>query len=177
MARTVNTYSLRGFLRTLMFSLLVAGVSGVVVFLSAPETINCERMAGSGVDCTLTRSLLGRYPLKTTTFDGVRQVKIDEYKEIASISRNRRRPGTSYRLEFASAGAIGHSVHSGYGELDSVRASVEQMVADAKQQEFEATLTGSPRAHRWSLGFVAFGISVMVLWVLGYFFPVLRPRR
>ena len=175
MSGQVATYSRKGFLYTATFAAIVTAVRGLVAFLSAPEHVACSRRDGV-VGCTLTRALAGRLPVRTVEVVDLGSLRVETYREESGIGRRTTYGRESHRLRFVAASGIAFGVHAPAGELAALRDDVEELLAGtAAPGDLAATLSGTPRAHRWSLGFLAFGLSLVPLWVLGYFFPALRP--
>ena len=177
MTAPVDTYSRKGFLYTLGFAAVVVAVSALVAFLSASEVVTCRRVSGARVDCTLARTLAGGVPVKTAILQNVLQLAVVESRERTGIGQPRRAAGPTYRLRFVAEGGDFLSVQTGFSELDSLRSRVEEMLRDRSTPRLDAVLPGSPRVHPWSIGFLVFGLALVPLWVLGYFFPALRPKQ
>ena len=176
MTSAVETYSRSGFIKTAVFAIVLTGVSGLVAVVSAPERVDCSS-AGNVVNCELTRALGGRVPVKRVVLRDVRSATIAETEEVSGIGRPRREGDTSYRLRIVAADQIAFSVHSSESELHDLRTALERLRSPRGDAELHTKLTGTPWIHPWSVAALILGIALIPLWVLGYFFPALRPNR
>lgn len=173
------TYSRRGFIATLSLAAVVSALSGLVAYLSSGEEVSCTRAAGS-VDCTVTQRLAGAIPLRTRVLRDVRDVTVATSRgPQGAVGRNRRPFGPDHRLVYVTVGPTTHAGARGdAGDLRSVAERLRRLIDGTGDVDtFAATVRGQATAHRWSVGFLIFGLALVPLWVLGYFFPALRPVR
>jgi uncharacterized protein YijF (DUF1287 family) len=174
MSGPVETYSRRGFLYTAALAAVMTVAGGLVVYLSAAEIIDCDR-SGGRVDCRFTRTLAGRYPIFTKTMHNLSSVYFAEHE--LSAGENQQETVTVYRLHVFGDNGDYLTVQTAEGEARAVQQRFVAMLRDVGADGFRARLSGSPRHQTWSAILLLLGVSLVPLWILGYFFPALRPRR
>jgi hypothetical protein len=171
----IGTYSRRGALATLTFGLVVMGVTGVLVYLAAPETLRCERNAAGQPVCTLERRVMG-LPLREQDLGVVQAAKVSESKRESSRSNTRNNYSPSFWLLIYTERGMVDTVQSrDYSASQKVQGQLQAFVTDRQAPAFDATLPGTPRTLRYALIGFAVGAAIPLLWVLGYFFPWMRP--
>jgi hypothetical protein len=172
----IDTYSRKGFLFTLVFSAALSGATGVVAYVTAPETVTCSRTNGIRIDCSLVRTIGERVPLPPQVIADVAEIRIVQPAPPSVSSGNTRSVQAAPRLRFGAPDGEFFSVQSHGSELDAIRRGVQAMLDDRAAPDVTGVLAGTPRHHTWSSVACAVGLSIVPLWILGYLFPALRPK-
>jgi hypothetical protein len=172
MTQTVDTYSRQGFIMTAAFAAVTTVVGALVVYLSATERIDCRR-SDARVDCVFSRTILGSIPVLRKRVPNVTSAHMatsDHDSDDAPTV-------TVYRLRVFGDNGQYLSVQTEEREVVLVQERLTAMLRDPATDRLALALTGSPRHHTWSAIVLAFGVTLVPLWILGYFFPSLRPNQ
>ena len=176
MGKQVQTYSLRGFLATAGVAALAGTIGGTVAFSTAPEVVTCGANAGR-VNCELVRSLAGRVQLRSVTATDIDAVTIEAGDSGVVPGDPPVLNRTSYRLRLTGTESSTFSTRSDPADLENLRGQVGSLLSTRAGNTAPVILRGSPIAHMASLGFLLLGLALLPLWLLGYFFPALRPKQ
>lgn len=176
MSGTVDTYSPRGFLYTLIFCTALAAVGGLVAYLSAPERLVCTRGDAGTVECRLTRLAASRVVIRDIALFDVSGVALEEPTPDSGIGKDDAGPPPLPRLRFLTADGWTFSAHGEGARLRPVLAAVTALIRGEGPDRVDADLPGTPKAHRIFVGVAVAGPVILGLWVLGLLFPALRPR-
>lgn len=178
MARTVDTYSARGFAYTALFSVAVMAISGWLLYLSAPERLTCDRTADGRVLCRLERTVAG-IAVRDRAMGRVQGAVVvsSTPSEPRVGARPRTQQGSHWVRYHTDAGWLEGVQTASHHEQATLVSGLDGFLADRQATRFEAGVGGQgPVARHVPWVFVA-GASILPLWLVGYFFPATRPSR
>lgn len=160
-------YNFKGFRQTLTFSLAFCAATGLLTWLAAAESIECNRNPAGKISCSLTREP-GGYPLPPRSLERVTCVR--------RLTHRSDDDDDSYSLVLSSpAGELESVTVDDQSEIDTVTAEIKAFFNNPAAPTLETGLSGRPGALRTIL-FWAFlgGVSIMPLWFIGLIFPSTR---
>jgi hypothetical protein len=169
MAGSTDTYSKKGAIQTATFSLVVMAVSGLVLYLSAPEKLRCERDALGRARCRLERRVAG-VAIRDRDLGFVQRAEVKD-----SSADSEESSPTFWLLIYTDHGWVESVQSHDYGDNEDVRQHLQGFLEDAKVRTLDAKLPGTPSIVPYALGVFAFGAALMPLWLLGLVFPWMRP--
>ena len=177
MVTRVDTYSTRGFVRTLAFSLAVMAVSATFLYLTAPERLICERAADGEVVCGLTRTMMG-LTVRVLRLGSVRGAAVKTSEPVpARVGERPRQREASHWVRYDTAGGLVEGVQShSYSEHADLVKELTAFIADGRARTFEARVAGHGPVFTYVPWVFGFGASLVPLWVVGYLFPWTRPK-
>lgn len=177
MSRHTATYGARGALYTAVFCLLLMGGGAVVMYMSAPERLDCSRAPGARASCRLARTVLGTTWHTDLGFVQGAALKVSEDTRSFGSSSNRRAYSAVIWVEYHTdagpvASAQGHQLHDRQSLVEGLTA----YLASPASSTFSAQLTADDRAYGFARWAFIGGAVIQGLWILGWLVPGLRPR-
>ncbi len=178
MARRVDTYSRKGALTTTLFCAVLMGVGGTLMFMSAPETLECVRPPGGRASCRLSRAAMG-LPWRTDLgfVQGVeRKVSTDTRPAFGSSGRTAYQP-VAWAQYKTDGGWVDGVQSRNFSDTDDLVTQLTAFLATPSATAFSARISSDARTHAIARGVTIAGAAIQGLWVLGWMVPSLRPKR
>lgn len=162
---TATSYGVKDALLGLFVGLFMGGLSGFGLYAMSAETLRCARGADGGVDCVLSRRVLG-VPVRDTHLAGVRDATVEEYYSSPKTSpfNNRQDPGGyTYHVRYdAAAGPVEGTDAPSREAHEAIVNGLRGFLADRSASAYDASLGGGPLVWRLALG-VLFVVGVLCL--------------